>query len=242
MIKAIIADDENHARERLRDLLNRFDLFEITAEAADGNEALSMIITHNPDVAFLDINMPGISVFQSLPSLNKPPLIIFQTAYSEHAAEAFDIDALDYLLKPVRYERLEKTVKKIQQKLYGKVEKSAASHESSNDSLDRISVKVSGQIKIIEVKDIVRISFERDFCCIYTASEKYMSDKYLNYYEEKLEGLGFFRTSRTDIINLEAISMLHSLNQGEYTVELKNGMSVDLSRRKAQILKKIVEF
>jgi DNA-binding LytR/AlgR family response regulator len=242
MIKTIIADDEGHARERLRDLLDRFDLFDIVAEAADGNEALNMIITHSPDVAFLDINMPGISVFQSLPSLKKPPIIIFQTAYSEHAAEAFDIDALDYLLKPVRYERLEKTVKKIQEKLKIKADKPVELIESPKDSLDRISVKVCGRIKIIEVKDIVRISFEKGFCNIYTSSEKFISDKYINYYEEKLKGCGFFRTSRTDLVNLEAISVIQSLFQGMYTIELKNGMSVDLSRRKAQILKKIVDF
>ncbi|MFC1476392.1 LytR/AlgR family response regulator transcription factor [Fibrobacterota bacterium] len=242
MIKTIIADDESHARERLRYLLDRFDLFDIVAEAADGNEALNMIITHNPDVAFLDINMPGISVFQSLPSLHKPPVIIFQTAYSEHAAEAFDIDALDYLLKPVRYERLEKTVIKIQETLKRKAHKPDELQESSGDSFDRISVKINSRIKIIEVKDIVRISFENGFCYIYTPSEKFISDKYLNYYEEKLDGRGFFRTSRTDIVNLEAISVIQSLFQGMYTIELKNGMCVDLSRRKAQILKKIVDF
>ncbi|NLW77658.1 MAG: response regulator, partial [Methanomicrobiales archaeon] len=86
MIKTIIADDENHARERLRELLGRFDIFDIAGEARDGNEALQMIIIHKPAVAFLDINMPGISVFQTVSSLQNPPLIVFQTAYSEYAA------------------------------------------------------------------------------------------------------------------------------------------------------------
>ena len=84
-IRIIVADDEEHARMRLMDLLDRFGNFEVVAQACDGNQALNMIITHNPDVAFLDINMPGISVFQSLPSLNKPPIIVFQTAYSQYA-------------------------------------------------------------------------------------------------------------------------------------------------------------
>ncbi len=241
MIKIIIADDEIHARERLKDLLEKFDVFDIIAEAKDGNEALNLMITHEPDVAFLDINMPGISVFKSLPSLNNPPIIVFQTAYSEHAAEAFDIDALDYLLKPIRIERLEKTVKKIQRKL-GTENKISEQQESQKESVQRISVKVNGKTKIIDSNDIFKFSFENGFCYIYTTGGKLMSDKFLNYYEEKLEGEDFFRTSRNDIINLKAISAIQSITSGIYSVELKNGMTVDLSRRKAQALRKIVDF
>lgn len=242
MIKVIIADDEIHARERIKDLLARFDKFEIVAEAKDGNEALNLIITHNPDVAFLDINMPGISVFKSLPSLNNPPLIVFQTAYSEHAAEAFDIDALDYLLKPVRFERLEKTVKKITNRLSSSNSKTAESSETTSENSDRISVKVNGRVKLIDTSDIIKFSFENGFCYIYTHSDKLMSDKFLNFYEEKLEGKGFFRTSRNDIVNLKAISAIQTIVSGVYEVELSDGSTVDLSRRKAQSLRKIVDF
>lgn len=242
MIKTIIADDEIHARERLKDLLERFDLFNIVDEATDGNEALNMMITHQPDVAFLDINMPGISVFKSLPSLNNPPIIIFQTAYSEHAAEAFDIDALDYLLKPIRFERLEKTVEKIKKKLNQNHLTIVEPIDSKKDAPHRISVKVNGRVKLIDTDDIVKFSFENGFCYIYTSSEKLMSEKFLNYYEEKLESEGFFRTSRNDIVNLKAISAIQTIVSGVYSVELKNGMTVDLSRRKAQSLRKIVDF
>lgn len=241
MIKIIIADDEIHARERLKDLLDRFNIFDIIAEAKDGNEALNLMITHEPDVAFLDINMPGISVFKSLPSLNNPPLIVFQTAYSEHAAEAFDIDALDYLLKPIRIERLEKTVKKIQRKL-GAQNTNIEQLGSQKESTQRISVKVNGKTKIIDSNNIIKFSFENGFCYIYTSEGKLMSDKFLNYYEEKLESEEFFRTSRNDIINLKAISAIQTIANGIYSVELKNGMTVDLSRRKAQVLRKIVDF
>ena len=112
MIKTLIADDEKHARERLKELLLAFEIFDITAEAATGDEALEKIIMHKQDVAFLDINMPGISVFNTLPSLSHPPIIIFQTAYSEYAADAFNINALDYIMKPFSRERFEKTVGK----------------------------------------------------------------------------------------------------------------------------------
>lgn len=241
MIKSIIADDESHARERLRELLEDFDCFDIVDEATDGNEAINMIITHKPQVAFLDINMPGVSVFQSIPSLQEPPLVVFQTAYSQHAANAFEIDAVDYLLKPVRIERLEKAVSKINERLSLKIPAVSPSADVTPKLSDHISVKISGKTRVIAIRDIVRISFENGYCFLYTASEKIISDKYLNYYEDKLQGSKFYRTSRNDIINLDQISMVHKLSQSDYNVELKNGARIDLSRRKAQQLKKIIE-
>lgn len=242
MITAIIADDESHARERLRELLDRFALFDIVAEAKDGNEALQFIITHKPEVAFLDINMPGVSVFQSIPSLQNPPLVIFQTAYAKHAADAFDINALDYLLKPVRFERLEKAVAKVLEKRAPAASKQQQSQETPGKPADHLTVTINQKTKLIATKDIIRISIEDGFCYLYTVGEKLISDKYLNFYEEKLKGGNFFRTSRTDIINLNHIAMIHKAFQGMYTIELRNGTHIDLSRRKAQELKKIIDF
>ncbi len=242
LITAIIADDERHARERLRDLLGEFDLFEIVAEASDGNEALALIVRHKPDVAFLDINMPGISVFTSLPSLQNPPLIVFQTAYSEYAAEAFSIDALDYLLKPIRPERLQKTVEKIH-RLRQRTESQQNNHtETSSGVVPQITVKVADKSIVIAVEDIVRISFSNGFCHLYTSKKKLMSDRYLNYFEEKLVGGRFYRTSRTDIINLDHVTEIRKAFQGMYSVVLKNGMQVDMSRRRAQSLRRIIDF
>jgi two-component system LytT family response regulator len=241
MIRIIIADDETHARERLRELLDRFGIFEIVAEASDGNEALQQIITHKVDVAFLDINMPGIPVFQTVSSLQHPPLIVFQTAYSEHAAEAFEIDALDYLLKPVRYERLEKTVEKIRSRLL------------TNDSTirlpdtivrpsDHITITIHGKTRVIQSSEIIRISLDKHLCYVYTNSEKLISDKYLSYYEERLDSNVFFRTSRNDIINLNYITIIHKELQNFFTIGLKNGMNIELSRRRAQELRKLIDF
>jgi len=242
MITTLIADDEQPARERLRELLDRFALFTIVAQAKDGNEALQFIITHKPDVAFLDINMPGMSVFQSIPSLNNPPIIIFQTAYSQHAAAAYDLNALDYLLKPIRFERLEKTVAKILEKRAGTMNVQPQSSELLPKPTDHISLTIGGKTRIIAVKDIISISMEDGFCYLHTIAEKMISDKYLNYYEEKLRNGNFFRTSRTDIINLDHIATIHKTCQGMYEIELKNGMRIDVSRRKAQQLRTIVDF
>jgi two-component system LytT family response regulator len=242
MITTIIADDESHARERLRELLGRFDQFDIVAEAESGNEALQLIITHKPEVAFLDINMPGMSVFQSIPSLQSPPLIVFQTAYSEYAADAYDINALDYLLKPLRFERLEKAVAKILEKRATSKSESLKSSETHPKPAEHVTITINGKTKIIAATDIVRISIEDGFCYLYTVNEKMISDKYLNYYEEKLVGSYFFRTSRTDIINLNHIAMINKEFQGTYIIEMRNGMHIDLSRRKAAELKKIIDF
>lgn len=236
-ITVLLADDESHARDRMRDLLDRFDIFEVIGEAKDGNEALQQIIGLQPQVAFLDINMPGISVFQSLPSLKNPPLIVFQTAYSEHAAEAFDINALDYLLKPVREERLSQTVAKIKEKLgYDETPTVVP------PVVDKLSVKVNGQTLFIELPAIIRISFENGFSTIYTQNGKYLSDKYLNHYEELLEKSGFFRASRSELIKLSAITSIQGHGQGMFRVRLSNDDCVDLSRRKGQALRRIVQF
>lgn len=246
MIKTLIADDERHARERLKELLEAFEIFDITAEAASGNEALEKIIMHKPDVAFLDINMPGISVFYTLPSLSHPPIIIFQTAYSEYAAEAYNINALDYIMKPFSRERLEKTVGKIQEKMYAQNQLPKVSAwkkaESAPEKMEIVSIKVKDTIKIIKAKDIQKICFEDGLSFIYTHEGRYMTDKYLNYYEKKLANSGFFRTNRANLVNLDYIESIYHMFKGRYLVELKDKSRVDLSRRKAVALKKRIDF
>lgn len=246
MIKTLIADDEKHARERLKDLLAPYNEFKIAAEAKNGNQALEMIIVHQPQVAFLDINMPGISVFNSIPSLNQPPIIIFQTAYSEYAVEAFNINALDYLMKPVSRERLEKTIHKIREKLSTHARSSErpdpGSHHSTADKTDRISIHTRGKIKIIPIQDIRKICFEDGLSFIYTPEGRFMTDRFLNYYEAKLADSGFFRTNRANLVNLSYIESIHKMFKSRYLVELKDKSRVDLSRRKAVELKKLINF
>lgn len=242
MITAIIADDEPNARERLKDLLARFGDFSIVAEAENGDQAVSAMIAHKPRVAFLDINMPGISVFSSIPALENAPLVVFQTAYSEHAANAYDIQALDYLLKPVRPERLGQTVEKIREAIGRYNSGKPAGTSPSPDHVTRIAVTSGSKTRLIPTKDIVRISFKDGCSHICTHKESLPSDKYLNHYEEKLKETGFFRISRTEIIKLDAISTIHQLLPGLFTVELKNGIKVDVSRRKARELKERVGF
>lgn len=241
MISVLIADDEKHARERLKTLLQKYDIFSIDYEAKNGDEVLNLIISKNPEVAFLDINMPGVSVFNSLSSLKEPPIIIFQTAYSEYAVDAFGINALDYLVKPISEERLKITVEKIKKTLSLKNTKEDIK-EFSKNNIQKISVKQDGKIKVISINDIYKITFEEGFSFIYTYEGRFLSDKYLNYFEEVLKNHGFFRVNRNDIINTKNISVIHPMFKGNYIVELINGAKIKLSRRKAGKLKKIINF
>lgn len=237
MIRVVIADDELPGRERLKSLLEEIDTIEIVAETENGTEALEAIITHEPDAAFLDINMPGISVFTSIPSLQKQPLIIFQTAYSEHAVQAFEINALDYIMKPLRRERVQQAVDKITQVLNRPV-----SEPQESNTVDTISVKVNKTIKVLSIADIVRISFENEFSYIYTTEGKYISEKYLNYYENLLEKHNFFRASRSALVNLNHLSAVHTIDKGVYVIEFQDKSRIELSRRKGQLLKKKISF
>lgn len=242
MIKAIIADDERHARERLKDLLNELALFDIIGEASSGNEALEMIVAKRPDVAFLDINMPGISVFDTVSSLNNPPLIVFQTAYSEYASDAFNVNAIDYLMKPLSRERLNRAVKKIQERLLTDGHPRADNTRPQQQKTDSISIRDKGAIKIISILDIQKICFEDGLSFIYSSDKKYISDKTLKHYEDILKARGFFRSSKTDLVNLDFIEVIHPMFNGSYIIEMKDKSRVDLSRRKSRLLRKIIDF
>ena len=252
MIKTIIADDEQPALERLKDLLSDYEQFQIVAEAGDGTKALEQIVNLKPDVAFLDINMPGVSVFKTISSLQTPPLIVFQTAHSRYAADAFDINAVDYLLKPVSRERFSQAVSKILDQLSidhtEPVEKILSEpeliekKETEKETIDKISVKAHGAIKIIPIADIHHFCFEEGLSFIYTTEGRYLADRSLNYYEEKLKHTGFFRSNRANLVNLEYVATIHKGFKGNYIMELKDGSRIELSRRKAPMLKKRLDF
>jgi len=242
MIKTLLADDEPHAIDRLKELLSDYDQFQIIAEARSGTEALEKIVAEKPDVTFLDINMPGVSVFQTISSLQNPPIVIFQTAHSKYAADAFDIDALDYMMKPVSKKRFAQAVTKI----LGKLSPTEASPErlktAEHEPLEKISVKFQDTIKIIQVRDILKICFEEGLSFIYTKEGRFLSDRTLNYYEEKFVEAGFFRSNRANLVNLAYVTTIHKGFKGSYYIELKDGARIEVSRRKALTLKKTLDF
>lgn len=237
IITVLIADDEEPARKRLKTLLSDYSMFKIISETENGDQVVSEIIHSQPQVAFLDINMPGASVFNTIPSLRNPPLIIFQTAYSEYGAKAFDLSAVDYLLKPISRERFKLAIDKILSVLNRHI---VDDNVYMNTPKEFISVKSGETIKIVKINIIFRISFEDGFSFIHTATDKLFSDRSLNYFEGSLESVGFYRISRTDIINLSFISKLHPLFNGLYIVELLNGEKLNISRRRIHKLKELI--
>lgn len=240
-ITVLIADDEAPARKRLKSLLEDDCRFQIISEAENGDRVLSEIIGKNPQVAFLDINMPGASVFNTIPSLKKPPLVVFQTAYSEYGVKAFDIDAVDYLMKPVSRQRFSKALEKvfIRLNLDMSYEEISAAQEKE-PAKDVLSVKSGEAIRVIHIDKIQRISYEEGFSFIYTQGERVYSDKPLSYYCDLLGERGFYQISRKDIINLAFLSRLHPLFKGQYIAELLNGERMTVSRRRIQKLKELI--
>jgi len=237
-ITAIIADDEAPARKRIRSLLIDNHDFKIIGEAENGDQVLAEIITKSPQVAFLDINMPGASVFATIPSLKNPPIIIFQTAYSEYGAQAFDINAIDYLLKPVSKERFGQALEKIKLQL----NKSSETEKNTEREpvKDVISIKNGDSLRVLKIDKISRLSFEGGFSFVHYGKEKLYSDKSLNSYEELLNERGFYRISRNDMINLLYISKLHPMFNGQYIVEMTSGDKINISRRRIQGLKELI--
>ncbi len=252
MIKTLIADDEQHAIHRLKDLLSDYDEFQIIAEVRDGTKALEQIVALKPDVVFLDINMPGVSVFNTISSLQDPPLVIFQTAHSKYAADAFGINALDYLLKPISRERFLQAIEKINSKLSSsKLTPSKLKSDDpepmpklsvDKDLSEKISIKLHGAIKIIPTNEIQKICFEDGLSFIYTQEGRFLSDHTLNHYEEKLKTQNFFRSNRANLVNLEYMTTVHKGFNGTCLIELKDSSRIELSRRKAQILKKMLDL
>jgi len=242
MITTLIADDEQHAIDRLKDLLSDHEQFRIVAEVNSGTIALEQMVTLKPQVAFLDINMPGISIFQTISSLQNPPLIIFQTAHSKYASDAFNIDALDYMVKPVSRERFAQAVGKIMAQIFSSETSKETITTAVPEGIGKITVKNGDSIKIIQIDHIQKICFEEGLSFIYTSEGRFLSDRSLNYYEEKFKDAGFFRSSRTNLVNLSQTTTIFKEFKGNYLMELKDGSRIEVSRRKALILKKTLDF
>jgi two-component system, LytTR family, response regulator len=235
MIHTVVADDERHARSRFCSMLKKYPDIQIIGEISDGDEFISLLHSEHIDLAFLDINMPGAPVFQTISSLPDPPLVVFQTAYSEYAIDAFGINAIDYLLKPVSRERLDACIEKVNHALLMKKNKAGS-------PLKQLSVKYGSIMKVIKIPDIFIITAEEGFSFISTHEGRFLSDKSLKYFEQILSYSRFYRVSRTALVNLDYVKMLHPMFKGSYRLELNNGTKIDVSRRRMKGLKELLTF
>lgn len=231
-MKALIIDDERLARTELTRLLAPFKEIQIVGEAVNSEDAVEKINELDPDVLFLDIQMPGKTGFELLESLDSVPNVIFTTAYDEFALKAFEYNALDYLVKPIEPKRLEDAVKKLIESAE-KEETKEAGKKSKLSEEDQIFVKDGEKCWFVKLSNVKLFESEGNYVRIYFDENKPLILRTLNYLDERLESKSFFRASRKHIINLKWIDNIEPWLNGGLLVKLKGGMKVEVSRRQA---------
>lgn len=238
-MKAIIVDDERLARVELSKLLEKFPEIEIIGEASNGEEAIEKIEELNPDLVFLDIQMPGMTGFEVLEQLHIVPNIIFVTAYDEYALKAFEVNALDYVLKPVELSRLEKAIAKVTEA------KEQEQLEDVNKKLNydsQIFIKDGEKCWFVKLDKVRMFESEGNYVRLYFEESKPMILKSLNNLEKKLSENEFFRISRKYIINLTWIDKVEAWFNGGLRVTLKSGEQLEISRRQTARFKELMSL
>ena len=241
--KAIIIDDERLARNELKKLLAEFPEIEVIDEAANADEGIKKIKAHEPDVVFLDIQMPGKTGFDMLRELEHTPQIIFTTAYDEFAIRAFEVNALDYLLKPVEPKRLADAIHKL---LEDHHEESFHHEGIHNKSIlgenDQVFVKDGERCWFVKLAEIRLFESVGNYAKVYFGTNKPLILKSLNALEERLDEKVFFRANRKHIVNLRCIDKVEPYFNGGLLLELHGGDKVDVSRRQAVKFKEMMSF
>ncbi|MHA7830730.1 MAG: LytR/AlgR family response regulator transcription factor [Flagellimonas sp.] len=230
----LIIDDERLAREEVRRALGRYPEFEIVGEANNANKALDLIEACQPDIIFLDIHMPGKSGFDLLEELTTVPEVVFTTAYDQYAVQAFEVNALDYLVKPLREERFAKTIEKVKLELQKKAEEQKAPLASHQ----KIFIKDGEKVYFIALAEISLIESMDNYARLYFGDKKAMIKRSLNQLEEKLDPNTFFRANRGQIINTEYIRQIHPYFNNKLQLILTTGEKIDLSSRQTVKFKK----
>lgn len=239
-VNALIVDDEAPARSELRFLLEETGRVENIAEASNARGAVEALLRSKEgteartDVIFLDISMPktsGMELADALHKLKHPPAVVFVTAYSEYALEAFSVDAVDYLMKPVETERLKQALDKVEARL---------APSAQRNTVERIPVEKGGRKVLVPVDQIRYIEAKDDYSCIYTDQDRYLSTISLAKLEAKLTPHGFFRVHRGYIVNLDHVEDVEVISSGILQLGLKGieGKKIPVSRRRVVSLKR----
>ncbi|HEX3934827.1 MAG TPA: response regulator [Puia sp.] len=244
MIKAIIIDDERLARNELKKLLLDFPEIEVIAEAANAAEGVEKIDSLNPDLIFLDIQMPGKTGFDMLSELERAPNVIFTTAYDEYALKAFEVNALDYLLKPVEPKRLADALQKLQ--VEEDKEPISDHNISVNRSIlnehDQVFVKDGERCWFVKLSDIRLFESVGNYAKVYFGPNKPLILKSLNALEERLDEKVFFRANRKHIVNLRLIEKIEPYFNGGLLLEMKGGEKIEVSRRQTVKFKEMMSL
>jgi DNA-binding LytR/AlgR family response regulator len=247
-IRTIIVDDEAPARERLRRFLGEFLEVEIVAEAHHGLQAVEVIEVEKPDLVFLDIQMPGLDGFGVIEALQRPPAIIFVTAYDEYAIQAFEVNALDYLLKPFSKERLKTSLDRFDeggqegQALTDRFSALLVSLAEQEKYLTRLAVWQQSNVRLLEVDEIDWMGVEAKETVVHVGETSYPVRRTLTDLEKRLDPKRFFRAHRSAIVNLDRVTEIIPWFKGSHKLRLSTGVEVELSRARARELKKLLDW
>lgn len=239
-MKAIIVDDERPARAELRTLLEEHPVIEICGEAENASAAATLIAQAKPDVIFLDIQMPGKTGFELLEDLTGPvPQVIFTTAYDEYAVQAFEINALDYLMKPVSPKRLAAAIERLQERSVVPSDLEVAGNTGGQNwtENDRVFVRERDRCWFVPIKSIRLIESEGNHSRIHFDKEQPLLHRTLGSFEEKLPDRLFLRANRAQIVNLSYVDKIEPWFSGSLKVKLRDGVEVEFSRRQAQLFR-----
>ncbi len=242
-IRTILIDDEDLSRQEMRHLLTAYPDIRIVDEAVNAAEALAKIRQHRPELIFLDINMPGKNGFELLDELDESPRVVFVTAYDEFAVRAFETNALDYLLKPVRPERLQKTIESLRESLQTSPQAEPRAERPGQlrpDSL--VFIKDGDNCYFVRLNDIFLFESEDNYIRVYFGANKPLHRKSLNLLEEKLPPDLFFRANRRQIINLSFITGIEPFFNGSLRVTLRGGIRVEISVRRTGDFKEMLSL
>ena len=242
-MRAIIIDDERLARTELKKLLQEFPEVEIIDEAANAEEGILKIESQLPDLIFLDIQMPGKTGFDLLVELERTPQVIFTTAYDEFAFKAFEVNALDYLLKPIEPKRLADAIQKLQISENKEVK---AEGENFNNSIltdtDQVFVKDGERCWFVKLNEIRLFESVGNYAKVFFGPNKPLILKSLNALEERLDEKTFFRANRKHIVNLRMIDKIEPYFNGGLLLELKGGEKIEVSRRQTVKFKEMMSL
>ena len=234
-IKTLIIDDESLARDLLRHYLSKDERVEIVGECSNGFEGVLAIQEQNPDLVFLDIQLPKITGFEMLELVSNPPVIIFSTAYDQYAIRAFEANAIDYLLKPYPSERVTAALNKAVEKLKTKsidpeINKLIKTHDEESGILNRVVVKSGRKIQVIPIESIHYIESQDDFVMIYCNEGHFMKQKTMKFFEEHLDANQFVRIHRSYLLNLSHISEIQQYEKESWIVLTKQGAKLKVSK------------
>ncbi|MBN1934935.1 MAG: response regulator transcription factor [Anaerolineae bacterium] len=245
-MRILIVDDEQPARERLKRLLGGIRDVQVLGEATDGLQAVKLIEQQRPDLVLLDVQMPGLDGFGVIAALEEPPPIVFVTAYDEYAIRAFEVNALDYLLKPFSKERLEKAIRRAreaqaeEQSQSSRLASLMESLAAQGHYLTRLAVRDRECLRVLNTDAVDWIGVENEQTCVHVGGEAYIIQRTLTELEARLDPARFFRAHRSTIVNLDRVKEIAPWFKGSHKLRLTTGVEVELSRAQARALRKIL--